>query len=68
MKTNIAVFFGGKSVEHEISILSAIQAINAFNSDKYEITPVYISKQGDWYSGAELLDVQNYQDINSLLK
>ncbi len=68
MKTNVAVFFGGKSVEHEISILSAIQAINAFNSDKYEITPVYISKQGDWYSGAELLDVQNYQDINSLLK
>ena len=45
MKTNVAVFFGGRSVEHEISILSAIQAINAFNKDKYEITPIYISRQ-----------------------
>ena len=46
MKTNIGVFFGGKSTEHEISIISANQAINAINRDKYDITPVYITKEG----------------------
>ena len=67
MKTNVAVFFGGRSVEHEISILSAIQAIGALDKNKYEITPVYISKQGVWYSGVELLNVDNYRDMKSLL-
>ena len=59
MKTNVAVFFGGRSVEHEISVISALQAINAFNKDKYEIIPIYISKQGRWY-------IPNYRDMNAL--
>ena len=42
MKTNVAVFFGGRSVEHEISVISALQAINAFNAEKYNIVPIYI--------------------------
>ena len=46
MKTNVAVFFGGRSVEHEISVISALQAIAAFDKEKYEIVPIYISKQG----------------------
>lgn len=67
MKTNIAVFFGGRSVEHEISVLSALQAISAFNKDKYEIIPVYISKDGRWYTGPELLDVNRYRDMKKLV-
>ncbi len=66
MKTNIAVFFGGRSVEHEISVISALQAINAFDSDKYEVVPIYISKQGRWYTGPELLDLKNYKDLKAL--
>lgn len=66
MKTNVAVFFGGRSVEHEISVISALQAINAFNADKYNITPIYISKQGRWFTGEQLLDIKNYKDLNSL--
>ena len=66
MKTNVAVFYGGRSVEHEISVISALQAINAFNSDKYNIIPIYISKQGRWYTGAELLEIRNYRDMKSL--
>ena len=66
MKTNVAVFFGGRSVEHEISVISALQAINAFNKDKYEIIPIYISKQGRWYTGPQLLDIRNYRDMNAL--
>lgn len=66
MKTNVAVFFGGRSVEHEISILSALQAINAFDKDKYEVIPVYISKEGKWFTGDALLDVDNYKDMKAL--
>ena len=66
MKTNVGVFFGGRSVEHEISVISALQAINAFDPQKYEVFPIYISKQGKWYTGKELLDVSNYKDLKSL--
>ncbi len=66
MKTNVAVFFGGRSVEHEISVISALQAINAFDSDKYNIIPVYISKKGRWYTGKELLNIRNYKDMDAL--
>lgn len=66
MKTNVAVFFGGRSVEHEISVISALQAINAFDKAKYNIIPVYISKQGRWYSGDNLLEIRNYRDMKKL--
>lgn len=66
MKTNVAVFFGGRSVEHEISVISALQAINAMNKEKYNVVPVYISKQGRWYTGADLLEIRNYRDMKSL--
>lgn len=66
MKTNVAVFFGGRSVEHEISVISALQAMNAFDKEKYNIIPIYISKQGRWYTGDNLLEVRNYRDMNKL--
>ncbi|MDE6683327.1 MAG: D-alanine--D-alanine ligase, partial [Muribaculaceae bacterium] len=66
MKTNVAVFFGGRSVEHEISVISALQAINAFNKEKYNIIPIYISKQGRWFTGENLLNIRNYRDLNKL--
>lgn len=67
MKTVVGVFFGGRSTEHEISIISANQAINAFNPDKYEIVPIYISKEGRWYTGENLLTLSNYRNIPDLL-
>lgn len=68
MKTSVGVFFGGRSVEHEISVISALQAIHAFNRDKYDITPVYISKQGVWYTGDRLLETENYRDMAALVR
>ena len=68
MKTNIGVFFGGRSTEHEISVISASQAMHAINRDKYNVTPIYITKQGRWYTGDALLDVANYRDVPALLK
>ena len=66
MKLNIAVVFGGRSVEHEISVLSALQCIAALDKNKYQVIPVYISKQGQWYTGEKLLDLENYRDLEQL--
>lgn len=66
MKTNVGVFFGGRSVEHEISVISALQAIAAMDKDKYTVTPIYISKQGRWYTGPALLQTENYRDMKAL--
>lgn len=68
MKTNIAVFFGGRSTEHEISVISANQAMAAIPADKYDVIPVYITKDGHWYTGDALRDVRNYRDIKALLE
>ena len=67
MKTNIGVFFGGRSTEHEISVISASQAMSAIDRDKYDVTPIYISKQGRYYTGDALFDIKNYKDIPALL-
>lgn len=68
MKTKLGIIFGGKSVEHEISIITGNQAINAVDKEKYEIVPIYISKKGLMYTGNELLDLNNYRDLNTLLE
>lgn len=68
MKTNIAVFFGCRSVEHEVSIISAVQAIHAINREKYDVTPVYVAKNGEMYTGNGLLDIDKYKNLPELLK
>lgn len=60
--------FGGKSVEHEISIISAIQAIGHLNKEKYDVIPIYITKNNEFYIGEKVGDIKSYTDINSLLK
>lgn len=67
MKTTIGVFFGGRSTEHEISVISANQAINAIDKDKFDVVPVYITKQGKWYTGDALLEISNYRNTASML-
>ena len=52
MKTNVAFFYGCRSVEHEVSIISAVQAMMAINKEKYDVTPVYVTKDGEMYMGA----------------
>lgn len=64
----LGVFFGGKSVEHEISVITMSQAISSLNPDKYEIVPIYISKEGVMYTGEDLLDLYQYKDLDVLLK
>ena len=66
MKIRVCVLFGGKSVEHEVSIITAIQAINKMDKAKYDIIPVYIDKSGKWYTGNMLLDIEIYKDLDLL--
>ena len=66
MKIRLGVIFGGRSVEHEVSIITAIQAINKIDLVKYEVVPIYISKEGKWYTGRMLLDIELYSDMDLL--
>lgn len=68
MKIRLGVFFGGKSVEHEISIITANQAMSSLNRDRYEIVPIYISKNGKMYTGEKLFDLKEYRDLDKLVK
>ena len=67
MKTRVAVVFGGNSVEHEVSVISAIQAIMSMDTEKYEITPVYIAKNGEMYTGANVGNIEAYKNIDKLI-
>ena len=66
MKLNVGVIFGGKSVEHEVSIITAIQAMNNIDTDKYDITPIFITKENVWYTGGALRYVDTFKDLNLL--
>ncbi len=68
MKIKVGVFFGGKSVEHEVSVISGIQALMAFDKDKYDAIPIYITKDNEMYTGEAIGDIKNYKNIPELLK
>ena len=68
MKTKIAMMFGGKTVEHEVSVISGIQALKAMDTDKYEVIPVYMTKENEMYLGTDIGRIEAYRDIPALLK
>ena len=68
MKIRVGVVFGGESVEHEVSVISALQGIEALDKERYEVIPLYISKQRDFYSSPALLDVENYKNLDELIQ
>ena len=68
MKINVAVLFGGKSVEHEVSVISALQAMQNMNKDKYQLYPVYITKKNELYYGEDLDKIDEYKNIPRLLE
>lgn len=68
MKIKIGVFFGGSSVEHDVSIITAVQAMEHINKDKYEVIPVYITKDRVFYTGHILKEMETYKDFDSVKK
>ena len=66
MKLRLGVIFGGESVEHEVSIISAVQAMKHLDEEKYEIIPIYIGKNREWYTGKLLKDIEVFSDLDLL--
>ena len=67
MQTKVAVLFGGRSVEHEVSIISGIQAYSALDRSKYAPIPVYISKNNHFYTGLHMGEIDSYKDMTACL-
>jgi D-alanine-D-alanine ligase len=61
-KTTVGVIFGGRSVEHDVSIVTGHQIMNAFDTNKYEVIPIYITRDGKWFTGAPLRNIENFKD------
>lgn len=68
MKIKVGVIFGGTSVEHEVSIISAVQAMHHMDKEKYEVVPIYITKDKCWYTGKLLQDIELYKDLENLTR
>ena len=66
MKLKVGVIFGGRTVEHEVSIITAVQAMNNIDTDKYDIVPIYITKDLEWYTGGCLRYIDTFKDYDLL--
>ena len=58
----IGVIFGGRSVEHEVSVITGMQIIENIDKTKYEVIPIYINKEGKWLTGNSLMEFENYKN------
>lgn len=67
-KITLGVIFGSRSVEHEVSIITALQVIHAADQHKYKVIPIYIDKKGEWFTGEKLKDIETFRDLNSVTK
>ena len=68
MKIKIGLFFGGNSTEHEVSIVSALQAVEFFDKTKYDIVPIYITKDNRFFVSEFTGKIEEYKNIKSLLE
>jgi D-alanine-D-alanine ligase len=66
MKKRVAVVFGSRSVEHEVSIITAVQAMNSLDDEQFEVVPLYVSKEGVWFTGDALKTMDVFRDLASL--
>ena len=61
-KTTVGVIFGGRSVEHDVSIVTAQQVMQAFDNTRYDVVAIYITRDGKWYSGEPLKNIENFKE------
>lgn len=66
-KIKVAVLFGSRSTEHEISVITAVQAMKHLDREKYEVIPVYITKEGEWLTGGYALEqIETYKNLSNI--
>lgn len=63
MKLSIGVIFGGRSLEHDLSVLTAIQAMDNIDKERYEVVPIYIAKDLTIYAGGMLRYIDSFKDF-----
>jgi len=68
MKLRVAVFFGGRSPEHDVSVVTGLQSLEALDQDRYSSFPVYVSTDGKWFIGDALRQRTNYLPKENTLK
>jgi len=68
VKITVGLFFGGRSVEHEVSVISALQALKSFDKEKYDVLPIYITREQQFFTGEAVGKIEEYRDIPALLK
>lgn len=61
-KLTVGVIFGGRSVEHDVSIVTAHQIMHALDKNRYDVEPIYIDRDGVWLVGEPLRDISSYQN------
>lgn len=67
-KTTVGVIFGGRSVEHDVSVVTGHQIMDAFDAERYEVVPIYIDREGAWHTGDALRDIKRFQEEIATLK
>ncbi len=65
-KIQLAVLFGGRSGEHQVSLMSAMSVLSVLDQDRYNVTPIGISQDGNWYIGENIFQKLQDQDFASL--
>ncbi len=65
-KLNLAVLFGSRSCEHDVSVVTALQLMDAVDREQYDVTPVYISNDGLWYTGEALTKIETFREFNPM--
>lgn len=60
----LGVVFGSRSVEHEVSIITATQLMKHVDTDRYQIVPLYIDKRGRWWTGDSLRLAETFQKLD----
>lgn len=61
-RKTVAVLFGGPSFEHEISVLTGVFALNVLKRSEYDLLPVYIGTDGNFYTSPAMFDVESFTD------
>ena len=61
---NVLVFFGGKSCEHDVSVITGVLTVNSIDKEKYNAIPIYVDKSGEWYYAEDLKDIEWFKNKN----
>ena len=67
-KMQLGVIFGSRTCEHEVAIISAVQLMRNVNREKYDVSPIYISQKGEWFTGDALMDIKTYTPFDPFMK